>query len=573
LAEDLLTRADDPRIDLPPDAVVIRFTPEGIDDRPEGRLLYGGRSSFRMPARTAALDTAAALEDRGDYRSAEAAFRRAAESTEPSTQAAALVGLARTLRRDGRATEALGAYDRLASLGSLPVLDTTAALVARRARCAALAELASPALAAEAKALYDDLVAPTWRLDRTVFDFYLSEARQWLPPGTTDGGLETRMALADAVSEATSLETIRAAGTVRGWTTVRSRATPFVVVWQRVGPDVAMLVSGASWLASEVATWRAGNLAVGLIADGQVAFGSPSPLEGSVLVGPESGLPWTIRVAYDRPDRVPSRLSHSRYLTLAGLLAGGLLFVAGGVLVTRAVSRELAVARLQSDFVAAVSHEFRTPLTSMKHLIEMLAQGAVPNEERRQRYYDVLNSETDRLRRLVEDLLNFGRMEAGRAEPRFERLDVRILVRETASEFGRDMGAGARLIADIEGPPVAVTGDREALARAVRNLLDNAAKYAPGETPIHLQVGSSPGSVSVSVRDEGPGIPSNEQKRIFTKFYRGTGAKPGIRGTGLGLATVLHIARAHHGQIHVHSTPGRGSTFTIVLPRLDEASS
>jgi len=203
----------------------------------------------------------------------------------------------------------------------------------------------------------------------------------------------------------------------------------------------------------------------------------------------------------------------------------------------------------------------------------MLAQGAVPDDGRRQRYYDVLNGETDRLRQLVEDLLDFGRMEAGKASYQLEPLDVRAVVQQAADEFRRDADAGDRLVAAVEGPAVTVAADREALMRAIRNLLDNAAKYSPSSTPIHLEVLAETREVRVRVRDEGPGIPAREQKRIFTRFYRGTGVtRAGIKGTGLGLATVLHLVRAHRGRVQVESAPGAGSTFTIQLPIADEAT-
>jgi signal transduction histidine kinase len=251
-----------------------------------------------------------------------------------------------------------------------------------------------------------------------------------------------------------------------------------------------------------------------------------------------------------------------------------LLISVGGSLVARALARELAVARLQSDFVAAVSHEFRSPLTAMKHLVEMLDQGAVQNDERRREYYRVLGGETERLHQMVETLLNFGRMEAGKAEYRFESLEVGALVEQVAAAFGDGVNVRERLTMSVAGPPVRVSADREALSRALWNLLDNAVKYSPPAAPLEVAVDAGAGAVSIRVRDHGPGIPAEERKQIFGKFFRGAMAKTtGVKGTGLGLATVQHIVRAHRGKVVVDSTPGEGSTFTIVLPALKEETS
>ena len=569
LSRELPALARLPELSLPDDTVVLRLDNGSLVERPAGRLLFQLHAPGGDVARTAALDAAAAFERQGNYLAAATTFERAAETTDRSVRATALIGLARSLRRDGRPREALTVYDRLAGLGTHPVLDAPAVLVARRARCAVLAELGSPDLLVEARALYDDLVRPSWRLDRVGFEFYVGEVERWMPSLTAPPSLEIRRALTEAATDVASLTSRTGEEPTHGWLSTRSRETTFVVVWQHTGSTLTALVAGPSWLNDEATAWRADNLAVRLIDEHQrVAFGGvPHPGERVTADMADTGLPWTIEVAHEDPASVPSLFTRSRNLLLGGFLAAALLFVSGGVLVTRALSRELAVARLQSDFVAAVSHEFRSPLTSMNHLVEMLAAGAVPNETRRQRYYEVLSHETDRLRRLVEDLLNFGRMEAGKAEYRFERVDIRTLVEEAADEFQRGAEAGRRLALTADGPAVSVTADREALTRAIRNLLDNAAKYSPETTPIEIEVHTDRAAVSVRVRDHGPGIPPAEQKWIFTKFYRGAGATlGGVKGTGLGLATVRHLVEAHRGTVRVDSTVGAGSTFTIELP-------
>jgi signal transduction histidine kinase len=145
------------------------------------------------------------------------------------------------------------------------------------------------------------------------------------------------------------------------------------------------------------ATWANDNLAIALTdPESHVVFGAPGRLSKAQVIAraADTGPPWTVRVASADPSKVPSVLARNRRMLVGGLAVVGLLISVGGFLVARALARELAVARLQSDFVAAVSHEFRSPLTSMKHLIEMLDQGAVQDDDRRRQYYRVLGGET-----------------------------------------------------------------------------------------------------------------------------------------------------------------------------------
>jgi signal transduction histidine kinase len=247
-------------------------------------------------------------------------------------------------------------------------------------------------------------------------------------------------------------------------------------------------------------------------------------------------------------------------------VALGLFIIAGGYVVARGLSKELEVARLQSDFVAAVSHEFRTPVAAVKQLTEVLDDGRVTDEPRRARYYKLLRREGDRLQRLVEGLLDFGKMESHATEYRFEELDAGDVVRGITDEFAEGDGAPSRLSVAVESD-LAIRGDREAIGRALRNLIDNALKYSPSDSPITVEAAPSDGRVIIRVRDWGPGIAPAEHRRIFSKFVRGESAKAtGAKGTGIGLAMVAHIMRAHRGEVRVESLPGEGATFSLVLP-------
>lgn len=578
-----------PPVSLPGDAVLLTVADGGVAERPAGRLLYFPSETVRQTQRTdilaagaggdaqrtAAIEAAAALEFQAQNPEAAAgAFRHAADAGSPSVQAQALLGLARCLRKLNRPQDALGVYDRLAQLGPTSVEGVPADLVARHARCALQAALKATELSADARDLLLDLQRPRWVLDRASFEFYSGEARGWLPADAVPSPPPARLALADAAEGIESLSRTTDGAPWRGWTTLWRRGCPLLVIWQNVPGGMIALVTGPSWLERPAAAWTSEKLLVALTdTDGHSHIGQSERLPKPVAVAAaaDTGLPWTVRVASADPGRVPSLLARNRRLVFGGFAVVGLLIVVGGFLVARALARELAVARLQRDFVSAVSHEFRSPLTSMKHLIEMLDQDAVPSEDRRRQYYRVLNAEAERLHKMVEDLLNFGRMEAGKAEYRYERLDVRALAGQVASEFAGQLVPPDRLDVSVAGPPSFVNADREALARAIRNLLDNAAKYSPPEAPIRLGVDEGPGTVSIRVCDEGAGIPADEQKMIFTKFYRGADAtRSGVQGTGLGLATVQHIVRAHNGDVRIDSAPGRGSAFSIVLPHAKE---
>jgi signal transduction histidine kinase len=242
---------------------------------------------------------------------------------------------------------------------------------------------------------------------------------------------------------------------------------------------------------------------------------------------------------------------------------------AGGYVTTRSLMREMRVSRLQSDFVSAVSHEFRTPLTAVRHLSQLLARGRVSTDERRAEFYDLLVHESDRLHRLVEGLLNFARLEAGELHYRFEDVDPGPYLREIVADFRRDVtgrDVGVALTGDdVALPPI--RADREVLGRVFWNLLDNAAKYSPDSPVVRVELEAGAGQVRVRVSDHGLGIPAVEQSLIFEKFVRGAAARAaGIKGTGIGLAMAREIVRAHGGDIAVDSTVGSGSTFTVMLP-------
>jgi signal transduction histidine kinase len=258
------------------------------------------------------------------------------------------------------------------------------------------------------------------------------------------------------------------------------------------------------------------------------------------------------------------------FLRHSFLIIGGLsLFLAFGVwLMYRNVSREMALARLKSDFVANVSHELRTPLALIRLYAETLEMGRLTNPEKPQEYYRIIREESERLTALINNILDFSRIEAGRKEYDFHETNLADLVRGTLDAYRYQIEQNgfrfqARIADDL--PPVRV--DREAIARSLLNLVNNAVKYSSEEKFLGVNLYRANGSIRLEVVDHGIGIPSGEQSKIFEKFYRvGDPLVHNTKGSGLGLSLVRHIVQAHGGEVFVESAPGKGSKFTISLP-------
>jgi two-component system phosphate regulon sensor histidine kinase PhoR len=260
-------------------------------------------------------------------------------------------------------------------------------------------------------------------------------------------------------------------------------------------------------------------------------------------------------------------------------LFGGLILalvattVAGTAATVAVLHREAKVARLQTDFVNKVSHDLRTPLTSIRMFVETLQLGRAQDPERHREALEILAEETGRLSGLINRLLDWARMESGRRAYHLERQPVEAIVDGALEAFAPQLlQRPAAISRSVEPDLPPVLADREALSEALLNLLNNAHKYTGAEKRIAVAARRAGASVQVSVSDNGPGIPAPDQKRIFEKFYRARDPLlRSIEGSGLGLAMVKHIVKAHGGTVSVSSRPGQGSTFTIALPAAERA--
>jgi signal transduction histidine kinase len=546
------------------DALMVEFRASEVVAYPSGCLLFQPQASVTQDVLSNVYRQAETFEFlRRDFKRALSALQPLTRSPEESIRAGALLRVARNQRKAGQPDFALRTYSELAAYDKTPAGGLPAGLVARRARCDLLAAFGRRQdLAREAADLYGLLQRGHWRLSQAAYDVHAEEAAAWL--GVNRDSEAQSLALAEAVAWLAARAGRETLDSGRASSVRQNRLV--TILWTR-GPDgLRALVAGPQYLEGRwlpAARRLADTLRV------TVALGELSP--GTAATGRSAsatGLPWPVVVANRDAKAELEEFAGRRRLLLGALGLLAVVVGAGTYSMARAYARELAVMRLQSDFVSAVSHEFRTPLTSLRQLSETLNEGRPLTDERRGTYYQALDRATNRLEKLVEGLLDFGRMESGAMVYRKQDVDVATLVTSVVDEYQReaaDRGYQVTLKAGSDLP--SIHADQETLGRAIWNLLDNAEKYSPECPTIRVDVEREGAGVAIRVQDHGLGIPEAEQRDILRKFVRGTAADAtGIKGTGIGLAMVKHIVDAHGGSLHLQSAPGEGSTFSIVLP-------
>jgi len=302
------------------------------------------------------------------------------------------------------------------------------------------------------------------------------------------------------------------------------------------------------------------------------AIYSPRPLDDteyvlSVAFG--EALPSWRLALYEPAGLSPRDTVHRQawlFTAAFGLLVGVIALGLGAAY--RLVRRESEMARLKSDFVANVSHDLKTPLALIRMFSETLEMNRAPDEATRREYYGVITRESERLSRLIDNVLDFSRIEGGRRRYELAPSPLEPVVHEVMEAFRYPLAQqGFKVSVDVEPDLPDVLMDADAIGQALANLVDNAIKYSDTRRRLSVTARRAGPDVLVEVADEGIGIPADEQAHVFEKFYRvGRSDTQGRRGSGVGLALVAHIVGAHRGRVSVKSQVGQGSRFTIALP-------
>jgi signal transduction histidine kinase len=259
-------------------------------------------------------------------------------------------------------------------------------------------------------------------------------------------------------------------------------------------------------------------------------------------------------------------------LTL-GLLVAVLLMAigVGSWLIVSSLNSELKLARQKTDFVSNVSHELKTPLTSIRMFSELLAEGRVNDAAKQKSYLQIITAEAARLTRLINNVLDFSRMESGEKKYNFQLCDLADVARSTAETFRPHLEAdGFKFDCELPATKILVRGDADALSQIIVNLLSNAEKYSNGGKEITLQLAQKQPPLphaEIKILDRGSGVPRGSEEKVFEKFYRAHDSlNSGIQGSGLGLTIARQIARAHGGDLVCEPRAGGGSCFILRLP-------
>ncbi len=592
---------------------------------PIARFLYipdghreAGPSPFADLGNSAEIQNAQRLEFRGkNYPRALAAYRQALErATDPRLAGMILNAVARVQRKSGFLKEAVLTYENIVRehggvviSGGMP-LGPSASLEI----CLLSRELEDFAKSLQTSVgLYKSLLRRDWNLERAEFDFFVQRVRSHIeaffsgpPPGLdlqpfrgefqdlvageADQRKRTERMIVFEQGAAPALEAKTAAGPEASNSPFARLALdignlPYIVSIERLAARAGNASDRAWGIIIDTERFREDVLRPALLdhfPSGEMSW-AVKGRDGSVILtseNPPAG-PMTYRTnfASNTPDwslefhQPPPRLIKTFLLSRRGLysfvfllIAGILIF--GLVLTIRSVSQELELARMKSDFVSTVSHEFKSPLTSIRQLTEMLQSGRVPSEDRRQKYYDVLLEQSERLALLTDNILSLAKIEEGRAEFTFETTDISVLLTEVVTSIQeRVRHEGFDIGLDVEESLPLLAVDRTALSQAVTNLVDNAIKYSGDSRKISVSASFEEQAVAIAVQDFGIGINTEDIPRVFERFYRGGDELTRtVKGSGLGLTLVKEIVEAHRGKVHIASKPGKGSVFSIRLP-------
>ncbi len=301
----------------------------------------------------------------------------------------------------------------------------------------------------------------------------------------------------------------------------------------------------------------------------KIIFGQEGEDQGKPIITDffsENFPPWRVELYQSKDGGTGFFLYKNIFFwTILALLV--IVFFGSGLII-RTIVHEMQLINLKSEFIASVSHEFKTPLTAMGAVLERLLSDEVKDPKKTKDYYRILSHDSERLKRLVKNVLDFTKIEDGKREYRLTETDITRLVRQEVDSFQKEnQMIGFSVDTKFDDDIPSILADEEAMSQALHNILDNAAKFSGREKNIEVKVIRRQDRVEIAVQDRGVGIPESEQKKVFEKFYRGKKASPvSPTGTGLGLTLVKHIMDGHGGDVVIKSRPGKGTCVSLILP-------
>jgi len=591
----------------------------GTIDYPTVKLLYrpnnSGHSVFPSPPSTKILNAQRLEFKEKDYPKALTAYQQALElAGNAQSEGELLNAVARVQKKSGHLREAAATYEKMSrDYGGVIISDgIPLGLAAHLEIAAVLRDLKDGAGTVSALLkLYKSLLQPDWSLKKEQFDFFSEKVKQALEEflASTGSGLDLNSLSNDL--EYLKMEEKQKREITDRAIAFQAGAVPVLEVKIPGNGDEAegnalrldIEIGGYSYLVSipkpedlerRQDTWgvlfdaerfmdnilkptllrHVSSEDISWVVkdhDGNYVQALNRTPSGSITVRTDfvSRFPnWTLELYQQPSDLLKTYFGSRRSIySYMFLLIGGIL-VFGLVLTIRTVSHELELAKIKSDLVSTISHEFKSPLAAIRQLAEMLHLGRLPSEERRQKYYDILLEQSERLSLLIDNVLNLARIEEGRKEFFFEETDLGILVQEIVSSMREQVGhEGFEINFEVGEKSVTTQVDHESLSQVLTNLLDNAVKYSGDSKKVLVRLSIEDAEAVITVCDSGIGIRKEEMDRIFERFYRcGDELTRTVRGTGLGLSLVKEIVHSHKGSVHAESEPGKGSTFSIRLP-------